>query len=175
MKRAVQILLPLAAVAWLGGCSSPTESDPDFDVTLTVTPDPATASGPTGAMYKVTNADDSVSYYEYDWRTIFAVTIQENSGMALDITQLNATVQQATGGIVIQPSGGDSVYYKFTSSASVNHINAMGTGNVQFDVFYDLPNLKREALVTVSFTFKYTDSDDNEYTYSKTLDVKVAP
>ena len=175
MKRAVLILLPLGAVAGLSGCSSPTSSSPDFDVTLTVDPDPANASGPTGVQYKVTNPDDSVTYYEYDWRAYFTVRIQENAGLALDITQLNATVQQATGGIVIPPSGGDLVYYKFTSSAAVNHINGKGTADVGFDVFYDLPNLKREALITVSFTFKYTDSDDTEYTYSKTLDVKVAP
>lgn len=175
MKRAALILLPLVAVAWLSGCSSPTESDPEFDVTLTADPHPANAGGPTGVQYKVTNPDDSVSYYEYDWRTYFTVTIQENAGLALDITQLNATVQQATGGIVIPPSGGDSVYYKFTSNAAINHINAKGTADVGFDVFYDLPNLKREALITVSFTFRYTDEDDNEYTYGKTLDVKVAP
>jgi hypothetical protein len=174
VRRPVLTLLPVLAVAWLGGCSSPTSSDPDFDVTLTANPDPATASGPTGVMYKVTNADDTVSYYEYDWRTYFTVTIKENSGMALDITQLTV-VQQATGGIVIPPSGGEQVYYKFTSSAPANHINAKGTAEAAFDVFYDLPNLKREALITVSFSFKYTDSDDNEWAYSKTLDVKVAP
>ena len=175
MKRAVLTLLSVLAAAVMCGCSSPTSSDPDFDVTLTVEPDPANASGPTGVKYKVTNADDSVSYYEYDWRTYFTVTIHENAGMALDITQLNAQVQQATGGIVVPPSGGGQVYYQFTSNAAVNHINAKGTAAVGYDVLYDLPNLKREALVTVSFTFKYTDSDDNEYTYSKTLDVKVAP
>jgi hypothetical protein len=175
MRRAAFILLPLAATFGLSGCNSPTSADPDFDVTLTADPDPANASGPTGVMYKVLNPDDSVSYYEYDWRTYFTVTIQENAGLALDVTQLNATVQQATGGIVIPPSGGDSVYYKFTSNAVVNHINAKGTAVVGFDVFYDLPNLKREALITVSFTYKYTDSDGTEYTYSETLDVKVAP
>jgi hypothetical protein len=175
VRRPVLTLLPLLAVAWLGGCSSPTSSSPTFDVTLTVNPDPATASGPTGVMYKVTNPDDTVSYYEYDWRTFFTVTVKENAGMALDITQLNAVVQQATGGIVIPPSGGDQVYYKFTSSAATNHINAKGSAEVGFDVFYDLPNLKREALVTVSFAFKYTDKDNTEYAYSKTLDVKVAP
>jgi hypothetical protein len=175
MKRVVLTLLPLLAAALLGGCSSPTSSSPTFDVTLTANPTPANATGPTGVQYKVTNADSTVSYYEYDWRTTFTVTIKENAGMALDITQLNATVQQATGGIVIPPSGGEQIYYKFTSSAAINHINANGTADVGFDVFYDLPNGGREALITVSFTFKYTDSDSNEYTYSKTLDVKVAP
>ncbi len=175
MRRAAPTFLSLAVAACLPACSSPTSSSPDFDVTLTSNPNPANASGPTGVQYKVTNADDSVSYYEYDWRANFTVTIKENAGMALDITQLNATIQQATGGIVIPPSGGEQVYYKFTSSAAVNHINAKGTADVGYDVWYDLPNGSREALITVSFTFKYTDTDDNEYAYSKTLDVKVAP
>jgi hypothetical protein len=171
MKRAVLTLLPLLAVAGLGACSSPTSSTPTLSVTMTNTPNPATASGPTGVQYKVTNADDTVSYYEYDYRTSFSVTIQETGGTALDITALDLKVQQATGGIVISPSGGDQVYYKFTSSAVTNHINAKGSAEVGFDVWYDLPNGGREALVTVGFTFQ--DSDDN--TYSDTLQVKVAP
>ncbi len=175
MRRAVSILLPLFAVACLAGCSSPSSSDPEFDVTLTADPDPATATASTGVQYKVTNADDSVSYYDYDFRTSFTVHIQETAGLALDITAMNLSVQQATGGIVITPSGGDQVYFKFTSRAVTNHINAHGTADVGFDTWYDLPSGGREALVTVSFSFKYEDKDDNVYTYSKTYDVKVAP
>jgi hypothetical protein len=175
MRRALRIVLPVVAAAALGACSSPTESDPDFDVTFTASPDPAIASGPTGVQYKVTNADDTVSFYEYDYRTSFTVTIQENAGMALEITSINLTVQQATGGIVIPPSGGDQVYYKFGSSAATSHINAKGAADVGFDVWYDLPNQGREALLTVSFTFDYEDEDDNTYTYSDTFKVKVAP
>jgi hypothetical protein len=171
MKRAVLTFLPLLTVALLGGCSSPTDSSPTLGVTLTANPDPTTATGPTGVQYKVTAADSSVSYYEYDWRTSFTVTIQETGGMALDITALNLTVQQATGGIVITPSGGDQVYYKFNSSAATNHINAKGSADIGFDVWYDLPNLGREALITAGFTFQ--DSDKN--TYSDTIQVKVAP
>jgi len=171
MRRAVKILLPLLAAAWLGACNAPTSSTPTLEVTMSASPDPATASGPTGVTYKVTNADDSVTLYEYDYRTSFTVTIQETSGMALNITALNLTIQQATGGIVITPSGGDQVYYKFTSSAPTNHINANGSAAVGFDVWYDLPNGGKEALVTVGFSFE--DDDDN--TYSDTLQVKVAP
>ena len=171
MKRAVLTLLPLLAAASLVACSSPTSSSPTFDVTLTADPNPANAGGPTGVQYRVTNADGSVSIYEYDWRTTFTVKIQENAGMALDITQLNATVQQATGGIVIPPSGGDQIYYKFNSSAATNRVNAKGTADVGYDVWYDLPNGGREALITVAFTFQ----DDKDNTYSKTLGVKVAP
>jgi len=175
MRRALKILLPVLASATLGACNSPTESDPSFDVSFTVNPDPATASGPTGVTYKVTNPDDTVSYYEYDYRTSFSVNIKENAGMALDITSVNLTLQQATGGIVVTPSGGDSVYYKFNSSAVTNHINKNGSADVGFDVWYDLPNQGREALITVSFTFEYTDEDDDTYTYSDTCEVKVAP
>jgi hypothetical protein len=175
MRGALKILLPLVAAAGLGGCSSPTESDPDFDVTFIANPDPAVATPSTGVQYKVTNADDSVSYYDYDYRASFSVNIKDEAGMALDITSINLTIQQATGGIVVTPSGGDQVYFKFNSSAATNHLNANGSADVGFDVWYDLPNQGREALVTVSFTFEYEDEDEDTYTYSDTFQVKVAP
>ncbi len=171
MKRAVLTLLPLLAVAWLGGCSSPTSSTPTLKVTLSSNPDPATATGPTGVLYKVTAADGSVTYQEYAYRTVFTVTIQETGGVALDITSLNATVQQAAGGIVIPPSGGEQIYFKFNSSAATNHVNAKGSADVGFDVYYTLPSGRKEALVTVAFTFQ----DSSKNTYSDTLGVKVAP
>ena len=175
MRRAGLTLLPLLAVAFLDGCSSPTDSDPEFDVTFTASADPTIATPSTGVQYKVTDADDTVSYYDYDYRTSFSVNIKENNGMVLDITSINLTVQQATGGIVVTPSGGDQVYYKFNSSAVTNHINAKGSADVGFDVWYDLPSQGKEALITVSFTFEYEDDDDNTYTYSDTATVKVAP
>jgi hypothetical protein len=171
MRRAVLAALLIVAAALLSACDAPTSSSPTLEVTITSNPDPATATGPTGVQYKVTNPDDSVSYYEYDYRASFTVTVQETGGMALDVTALNLTVQQATGGIVITPSGGDQVYFKFNSSAPTNHINANGAASVGFDVWYDLPNGGREALITVGFSFQ--DDDDN--TYSDTAQVKVAP
>jgi hypothetical protein len=171
MKRAIPTFLSLVVAACLPACSSPTSSTKTLDVTLTANPDPATASGPTGVQYKVTNADSTVSYYDYDYRTSFTVTIQENAGTALDITAIDLKVQQATGGIVITPSGGDQIYFKFNSSAVTNRINAKGSADIGFDAWYDLPNGGREALVTIGLSLK--DDDDN--TYSKTLQVKVAP
>jgi len=171
MRRVLSTLLALAAVACLPACNAPTSATPTLQVTLTATPDPAIASGPTGVQYKVTNADGTSSFYEYDYATSFIVTIQETGGMALDITQLNLTVQQATGGIVIPPSGGDQVYYKFNSTAATNHINAKGTATVEFDVWYHLPSGGKEALATVAFTFQ----DSSKNTYSDTFGEKVAP
>ena len=92
---------------------------------------------------------------------------------ALDVTAINLTFQQATGGIVITPSGGDTVYYKFSSSAATNHVNANGTADVGFDVWYKLPNQGSEGLATVAFSYTYTDKSSNEYTYSSTKNVKV--
>lgn len=175
MRRALRTLLPVFAAAAWAGCSAPTSSTPEFDVIFTSNPDPAVATQSTGVQYKVTNADDSVSYYDYDYRVHFEVNIKENAGLSLDITSINLTVQQAAGGIVITPSGGDQVYFKFSSSAVANHINANGSADVGFDVWYDLPNQGKEALVTVAFTFDHEDSDDNTYTYSDTVKVKVAP
>ena len=175
MRRTLRILLPVFAAASWAGCSAPTSSTPEFDVTFTSNPDPAVATPSSGVQYKLTNADDTVSYYDYDTRAHFEVNIKENAGLALEITSINLTVQQAAGGIVVTPSGGDQVYFKFSSSAVTNHINANGSADVGFDVWYDLPNQGREALVTVAFTFEHEDEDENTYTYSDTAKVKVAP
>ncbi len=175
MKTVSRAALAAAALLWLGGCDSPTSSSDYFDVSYTVTPEPATTSVSTGVQYKVTNADDTVSYYDYSYRTHFVVTIKEDAGYPLEITAINLTLQQATGGIVITPSGGDQVYFKFSSSAPTNYINANGTADVAFDVWYKLPNQGSEGLATVSFSFKYTDADDDEYTYASTHNVKVGP
>jgi len=173
MRRAAMILLPMLAVAGLDACSSPTSSTPTLSVTLTQSPNPATASGPTGVYYSVTNPDSTVTQYEYQYRTNFTVTIQETGGMALNITALNAVVQQSAGGIVISPSGGQQIYYKFNSTAATNYINAKGTASVIFDAYYTLPSGGKEALVTVAFTFQDTATTPN--TYSQSLGVKVAP
>jgi hypothetical protein len=170
MQRITRAIAPLLIASWIAACDSPTSAT-SLDLTLTNSPDPAVAEASTGVTYKVTNSDDTTSTYEYSWRTSFTVTIRENGGKALDITQLNLAVQMASGGIVIQPSGGETVYYKYTSSAGGNHINANDSASVGFTVWYDLPNDQKEALATVSFGFE--DEDDNQY--SQSIAVKVAP
>ena len=175
MKTVARAACAAAALLLVGACDSPTSSTDYFDVGYTATPEPSTTSVSSGVQYKITNADDSISYYDYKYRTHFVVTIQENAGYALDITAMNLTFQQATGGIVITPSGGDQVYYKFSSQAATSHINAKGTADIAFDVWYSLPNEGSEGLATVSFSFTYTDSTSNEYTYSSTHNVKVGP
>lgn len=170
LKTIAGAALPLLAALALPACSAPTSSS-SLDVTLTANPDPASASASSGVTYKVTNADSTTSTYEYANRTSFTVTIKENAGMALDLTAVDLTVQQASGGIVITPSGGETVYFKFNSSASGNTLAKNGTASIGFDVWYTLPNGGREALSTVTIGFK----DDDDSTYSETVKVRVGP
>ncbi len=162
--------LLLCAAAAFCACDSPTSST-TLDIAYTPSPDPAVATVSHGVTYTVTNADDTTTQVEYPWTTSFTVEIKEEAGLALDITSVNLGVQQAAGGIVITPSGGDTVHCKFTTSASGNHLPAKGTAAMGFTVWYDNPNDQKEALVTVSLGFK--DSDDA--TYADSFSVKVAP
>jgi len=141
-------------------------------VTLTSIPDPALPQGSTGITYTIKGDDthpDEIK--EYPWKTSFVVSIQETGGLAVDITAVNLQVQQASGGIVIAPSGGALERYQFNSSASGNHVDANGTASVGFEVWYDLPNLRREALVSVTLAFR----DESGAVFTEVVNVKVAP
>jgi hypothetical protein len=89
----------------------------------------------------------------------------------VDVTGVNLGVQQASGGIAIAPSGGDTEHYQFNSSAGGNYLAAYGSVSVGFQVWYDLPNNGREALITVSFSFR----DDDGRTFQDSAEVRVAP
>jgi len=49
--------------------------------------------------------------------------------------------------------------------------NELGLKNMNFNVWYDLPNLKREGLATVSLVF----TDNVGATFSKSVEVSIAP
>ena len=91
---------------------------------LTASPDPAQATASTGVTYTIKGDHDGHpdEIRTYPWKTSFVVNIQETGGLALDITAVNLKVQQASGGIVIAPSGGEVEYYQFNSSASGNRV-----------------------------------------------------
>ena len=171
MRRTVRAALVLLAASGLGACDAPT-SPTTLEVTLVSIPDPALPQGSTGITYTIKGDDthpDEIK--EYPWKTSFVVSIQETGGLAVDITAVTLKVQQASGGIVITPSGGEVEYYRFNSSASGNRVNANGSASVGFEVWYELPNRGREALVTVTLGFQ----DDDDRQYSDSIAVKVAP
>jgi hypothetical protein len=177
MPRTLRIAtLLLGACGW-NGCSAPTAAT-SLEVDLSVSPDPPSAVGSTGVTYVIkgddTHADETRAY---PWTTSFVVNMQETGGKALEITAVNLKVQQAAGGIVIAPSGGDVERYQFNSSASGNSLPANGHASVGFQVWYDLPNKGKEALVTVSLSFKEVDKGDDgvQDSFQDTVDVKIAP
>lgn len=170
-KTLLRTALLLCAAGAFGACDSPTESESDFDVEFSALPDPAIAAESHGVTYAVTNADDTTTTVEYPWTTSFTIEMREEGGIDLDITAVNLVVQQASGGIVITPSGGDIVHYRFTSSASGNFLPANGSAAIGFAVWYDNPNDQKEALMSVTVGFKDADG----HLYTDTCSVRVAP
>ena len=166
-------------------CQSPTESDDALaidDILVTsVSPDPAIADEATdGKTYRVARNDLPDDILRYDWKTSFTVSQQFNSEaddddaltFPIKISSATLKVQQASGGIVTTPTGGEVEHYESVTTASTNTFGAVGaTVNLTFDVWYDLPSLKKEALITV--TLVYTDDDGQ--VVSKSIEVKVAP
>ena len=174
----------IVLAAWcVSACQSPTStSAPDF-IVATTTPDPAQASGPgTGKFYKILgDATHPDQILEYDWLTQFNMSVtltsdatSSNVGVKfpVNLTSLTVKVQQASGGIVTPPTGSDVEHYEFLTSASSNSFAGAGSNvNIGFTVWYHLPSLRKESLITVSMTF----TDANNATFSKSVSVKVAP
>jgi len=169
MNRTIVAAGVLLSSAWLAGCGSTAATS--AAATYTVVPATATAVQSTdGLTYTIvgdsTHPDRIITY---PWKTSFAVTITETAGVGRNITAVAIKVQQASGGIVITPTGTDTEHYQYTSHASNNRIDAKGSASVSFDVWYDLPNKGREALVTVAFSFL----DDNSASFTETTTVRA--
>ncbi len=181
MSRHPRAAAVLGVAALLSACQSPTSTSPTTDfIVATPSPNPTTASGPTGRLYTYVSTNNQPNEQrEYDWRTNFNVAVTLNSpgsnvsvSFPVKITSATVKVQQASGGIITPPTGSDVEHYEFEFSASSNTFAAAGnTVNMNFNVWYDLPDLKREALVTVTLAF----TDNAGATFSKSVDVQVAP
>ena len=167
-------------------CQSPTDPDDTLDVDdfleISLTPNPASASEATdGKTYRVVRGNNQPDdILPYDWRTAFtlAVTINgqadDNDALEfpIDITSITLQVKQASGGIVTPPTGGETEHFTYVTEASSNRYTAPNqTTTISFEVWYDLPSLRREALVQVSLAMR----DNENTTFTKTYDVRVAP
>lgn len=182
MYRALRGVVALMAVLVMGACQSPTDPDdiPDL-IDATVSPDPATATGPTGKFYKVEGDDNTPDEMrEYDWKSTFTlgVTLTEDANdkdvgleLPLRVTAATVKVQQASGGIVTPPTGGEAERYEFViAQASANRFVAANTSlDMTFDVWYDLPSLRKEALITVTLSF----TDESGAAFTEAVEVTV--
>jgi hypothetical protein len=173
------MVLMVAATTW--ACQTPTSTTPTTDfIVATVVPSPTNANGPTGRFYTFvpTNNQPTVQR-EYPWKTSFGVAVTLNtpgSGVTVTfpvkITSATVKVQQASGGIITPPTGSDVEHYEFEFSTNTNTFPAANNSvNMNFNVWYDLPNLRREALVTITLVF----TDNAGITFSKSVDVQVNP
>jgi hypothetical protein len=188
MRRTIgQGMTLLLAACVLAACQSPTDPDDvigvDDFVDAAASPDPANADRASGRTYRVVRGNNQPDdILEYDWKSTFAVTISINGQAAdedldlefpLDITSATVKVQQASGGIVTPPTGSDIEHSEFTMvQSSGSRFAAVSTSNTMtFEVWYDLPNLQKEALMTVTVAMK----DANGKTFSKIKEVRVSP
>lgn len=187
MIRFVTVAMIVAAVLGLSACQSPTDPDDVLDVDdildLSVTPNPAVAGEATdGRTYRVVRGNNQPDeILPFDWFTSFVVTATLNSNandkdadleFPIDLTSVSVVVKQASGGIVTPPSGSETEHYFHVTEASANRFSGANTSvTIKLDVWYDLPSLRREALITVTMNFQ----DDDGKAFSKAYDVRVAP
>lgn len=187
MKRCAQLSVVVFGLL-LAGCQSPTDPDDvvQFDdaVDVSVSPNPILADTATGGRtYRVVRGNNQPDdILPYDWHAVFSTTVSLNNNATNDdvdvsfpirITATTIVVKQASGGIVTAPTGGDTEKYEFViSGSSGNSLASVNTPlSTTFEVWYDLPSLRREAVITVSYTF--VDQDNAAFT--KTVDFNVSP
>jgi hypothetical protein len=188
MTRRVVSLLCLSLPLIFAACESPTDPDTDtvdvddFAVSV-VSPDPVIAEGSPGKTYRVVRGNNQPDeILEYDWKASFAVSItltdeSESDDIGLefpvDITSAVVRVEQASGGVINPPSSGQAEVYEsvLTSVTSKRFSGVNTTNTLYFDVWYDLPSLRREAVITATVSFK----DDDGSTFQVPVSVNVAP
>jgi hypothetical protein len=178
--------LTFAAVSSLA-CQNPTEADDTIDyddvIVVTSTPDPINAEPSTdGRTYRVTRNDQPDDILAFDWHAIFTVNVHFNSD-ALDddidvdfpvrLTSTSLVVKQAVGGVITPPTGSAAEHYDFAPvSASGNMFNAVDNPvSMTLETWYDLPSLRKEAVVIVTFSFV----DDDGVVFQKAEEIRVAP
>lgn len=176
------VLLPLTA------CQNPSEDDEDLDVDdfleVTINSNPTHAEASTdGRTYRVVRGNNQPDeILPFDWKTRFSISLLLNNNSTkdevdldfpVDLLSASVKVEQASGGIVSPPTGGEIEHYdSVTSQVSGSQLTGVGSPlSMAFDVWYDLPSLRKEALVSVTLNFR----DDDNKTFSKVVKVTVNP
>ena len=188
-KRSWLIATALAiGGAAAAGCQRPTDPDDvvewDDVVTVTAAPDPIAADTLTGGRtYRVVRGNNQPDeILPYDWHAVFSATVNltnlaTDEDVDLDfpvrITSTTLAVKQASGGIITPPTGGEVEKYDYiTLGATGNQMAAVNSPvTLTFEVWYDLPSLRKEAVVTVTFAFV----DNDGTTFQRSADLRVAP
>ena len=188
MTVSVRYVLLFLLAGSLSGCQSPSNPSDDISyddaIDAVASPNPITADTSTGGRtYRIVrgnNQPDEIALY--DWHAVFSITLSFNSTATdkdidiefpVKLSSLTLTVKQASGGIVTPPTGNEKEYFEFvTFNATGNQFSAVGSPNsASFEIWYDLPSLRQEAVVSVSTAF----TDNNGVTFNKVMEIVVAP
>jgi hypothetical protein len=178
----------LLAATIAAGCQSPTDPSDAISysevVDATATPDPIAADSDTGGRtYRIVRGNNQPDdILPYDWHAVFSTSLAFNSKAThkdvdiefpVKISSTTLTIKQASGGIVTPPTGTETEKFEFvTLNATGNQVTAVNSPvSLTFEVWYDLPSLRKEAVVALTFSFV----DDDGATFQKTVDVRVAP
>jgi hypothetical protein len=187
MTRAVWVWVTVIVLS-AAACQSPTDPDDvvDYDevVDATATPEPIVADTATGGRtYRVVRGNNQPDdILPYDWHAVFSTTLTFNSqandsdvdiDFPVKITATTVAVKQASGGIITPPTGAETEKSEFVIlSSSSNQLSGIDSPTTTtFEIWYDLPSLRKEAVVIV--TFSLTDSDGT--VFQKAREITVAP
>ena len=188
--RVAAVLLAGVAAVSLSGCQKTDDTSSslkvDDFVSAAISPNPASADGPgTGVTYRVVignNQPDEIRTYQYHVPFGIGLVINNNAtsksvdlSFPVTITSASAVVHQAAGGIIVPPSSTDAEYSKCNiASSSGSTIGAVnGTINMNWECWYTLPSQKKESVVVV--TVNFADDSSSPKTFTKTVNVTVAP
>ena len=188
MVHAVRRLCLVLATLAIAGCQNPTDPSSvvryDEVVDVTAAPDPIVADTATGGRtYRIVRGNNQPDeILPYDWHAVFSSTVMFNDQANDDdvelefpvrITSTTLTVKQASGGIVTPPTGTETEKFEFiTLNATGNQLSGTNSPvSLGFEIWYDLPSLRKEAVVTLTFAFV----DNDGVTFQKAVDLKVAP
>jgi hypothetical protein len=186
--RAARLIAATLAAVSMTACQNPNTPGATVNYSealdISVTPDPIQADTSTGGKtYRVVRGNNQPDeLLPYDWHLVFSSTLVLNDkandkDLDLDfpvrITGATLTVKQATGGIITPPSGTEKEAFEYVPlAASSNQFPGISNPvSLSFEVWYDLPSLRRECVVTL--TYALVDVDGTGFTRS--VDFNVAP
>ena len=186
--RAAIALAGAIAVISAAACQNPNEPSDTIDYSealeIAVDPDPIVADGATGGKtYRVVRGNNQPDeMLPYDWHAVFSSTLLLNSNANSDdldldfpvrITGATLVVKQATGGIITPPSGSETEKFEYVPlAASGNQFAAINNSiSLTFEVWYDLPSLRKESVMTLTYAFV----DNDGTSFQRIVDFKVAP
>lgn len=187
MLRIVKSGVAVLAAMAMFGCQSPTEPDDvivvDDFVEGSQSPDPANATVGDGRTFEKPQTDLPNLILPYDWKVKFDVILRVNATaddedldlvFPIEITSVGVAVHQCSNGIIVPPSG-DAIYAAHDIASSTgNTFAGINTSNtLSMDVWYDLPNGRKEACIDVTVGLKWDNEDGLDLTGTKSVRIKV--